>query len=78
MIIHFDITATKETSNGTFLIGKFTEKPPYSASNQKFKLGEFEFEIWGVPKAEMWTLILVSEKTFNEVLEEQIVQLEVL
>ena len=78
MTLNFEIKETKENAHGTFIIGKFVEKPPLFASDQKFKLGEFEFEIWGMPKAGMWTLQLVPHKTFNEVLEEQIVHLDIL
>lgn len=78
MILHFDITEVKETPHGTFLIGKFTEQPPYFASNQILKMGKYEFEIWGMPKDDIWTLQLMTGGTFNEVLEEQIVQLEIL
>jgi hypothetical protein len=78
MILHFDITEVKETPHGTFLIGQFTEKLPYFASNQILKMGKYDFEIWGMPKEDIWTLQLMTEGTFNEVLEEQIVQLEVL
>ena len=78
MTVHFEIKETKENAHGTFIIGKFLEKPPLFASDQKFKLGEFELGIWGMPKAGLWTLELVSDKTFNEVLEEQIVHLDIL
>ena len=78
MTLNFEIKETKDNAHGTFIIGKFVEKPPLFASDQKFKLGEFEFEVWGMPKADIWTFILTSKKVFNEVLEEQIVHLEVL
>ena len=78
MTLNFEIKETKENAHGTFIIGKFVEKPPLFASDQKFQLGEYEFEIWGMPKGELWTLQLVSEKVFNWVLEEQVVRLEFL
>jgi hypothetical protein len=78
MILTFDIKEIKETPHGTFITGIFLEKPPYFVSDQKIKLGEYEFEIFGVPKDNLWTLILVTDKVFNEVLEEQVVHLEML
>ena len=78
MILHFDITEVKDTPYGTFLTGSFTEKPPYFASNQILKMGKYEFEIWGMPKDNVWTLQLTTDGEFNEALEEQIVQLEIL
>lgn len=78
MILDFDIKEIGETPHGTFLKGSFIEKPPYFASNQILKMGKYEFEIWGVPKDGIWTLKLITEIDFNEVLEEQLVQLELL
>ncbi len=78
MIIQFDIKEIKETPHGTFITGSFMEKPPYFVSNQILKMGRYEFEIWGVPKADIWSLKLLTEVDFNEALEEQVVQLEVL
>ncbi len=78
MILHFDIKEIGETSHGTFLKGSFIEKPPYFATNQTLKMGKYEFEIWGAPKDGIWTLKLIKDVDFNEVLEEQVVQLEVL
>ena len=45
MRLNFEIKKTKENAHGTFIIGKFVEKPPLFASDQKFKLEEFEFRI---------------------------------
>jgi hypothetical protein len=78
MILQFEIQETKDTPHGTFLTGTFVEKPPYFTSDQKVKLGEYAFEIFGMPQGDIWTLKLITDKTFNEVLEEQIVQLEIL
>ena len=78
VLFNFEIEKHTETTFGSFLTGRFLEKPPLFASDQKFRLGEFEFEIWGMPKGELWTLQLVSEKVFNWVLEEQVVRLEFL
>ncbi len=78
MNINFEIEKHTETTFGLFLTGRFLEKPPHFASDQKFRLGGFEFEIWGMPKEELWTLKLVSKGVFNWVLEEQVVRLEIL
>jgi hypothetical protein len=78
MTLKFEVNETKESPHGTYLIGQFLEKPPLFASDQKFRLGAFEFEVWGVPKNGVWTLELVSKKVFNVVVEEQTVLLEVL
>ena len=78
MTINFEIEKHTETTFGSFLTGRFLEKPPLFASDQKFQLGAYEFEIWGMPKGELWTLQLISEKVFNWILEEQVVRLEFL
>jgi hypothetical protein len=78
MTLKFEVNETKESPHGTYLIGQFLEKPPLLASDQKLKLGEFMFEIWGVPRKGIWTLKLVTEKEFNMALEEQTVLLEIL
>jgi hypothetical protein len=78
MNLNFEIRTTTQTPFGEFIVGTFLEKPPYFSSDQKFQLGAFEFEIFGMPKNGFWILKLVSDKAFNEVLEEQVVQLYVL
>ncbi|MDZ7880210.1 MAG: hypothetical protein U5L45_21215 [Saprospiraceae bacterium] len=78
MTINFDIEKQAETPFGTVLIGRFMEQPPYFASDQKFKLGKFEFELWGVPRKGIWTLKLVTDTVFNEAMEEQVVVLDIL
>ena len=78
MTINFEIEKQFDTTFGILLVGRFLEKLPNVPMSQKFRLGEFEFEIWGMPKGDLWTLKLVSEKVFNWVLEEQIVRLEIL
>ncbi len=78
MTINFEIKETKETSHGTYIIGKFVEPMPLFSNDQKFRLGEFEFEMWGMPKDGFVTLELVSKKVFNWVLEQQVVRLDVL
>ena len=78
MTINFEIEKYTETAFGIFLTGRFLEKPPHFASDQKIRLGAFEFEIWGMPKDGLWTLKLNTEGVFNWVLEEQIVRLEIL
>jgi hypothetical protein len=78
MTLEFNIQTHNQTAFGEFIVGEFLEKPPLFASDQVFRLGAFEFEKWGMPKKDVWTFKLVSDKTFNMVLEEQIVQLEIL
>ncbi len=78
MNLDFSIEKHTETTFGLFLTGRFLEKLPPFASDQKIRLGAFEFEIWGMPKDGLWTLKLVTEGVFNWVLEEQIVRLEIL
>jgi hypothetical protein len=78
MNLNFEIRTTTQTPFGEFIVGTFLEKPPYFSSDQKFQLGAFEFELFGMPKDGFWTLKLVSDKAFNEVLEEQVVQLQIL
>ena len=78
MTINFEIKTTTQTPFGEFIVGTFIEKPPYFSSDQKLKMGAYEFEIFGMPKDGFCTLKLISEKAFNEVLEEQVVQLYVL
>jgi hypothetical protein len=53
MTLNFEVQETQQNAFGTFLIGRFLEPPPYFASDQKLKLGQHEFEIFGKAKAEI-------------------------
>lgn len=78
MILDFNIQTHYQNAFGEFLVGEFLEKPPLFTSDQVFRLGEYVFEIWGMPKGDVWTFKLVTDKVFNMVLEEQLVHFEVL
>lgn len=78
MTLDFNIQTHYQNPFGEFIVGQFLEKPPLFVSDQKFRLGEFAFEIWGMPKGGVWTFKLVTDKVFNMVLEEQLVHFEVL
>lgn len=78
MTLDFNIKTHNQTPFGEFIVGEFLEKPPHFISDQMFRLGEFEFEIWGMPKEGVWTFKLVTDKVFNMVVEEQLVHFEVL
>jgi hypothetical protein len=78
MIFDFNIKTHHQNAFGEFIVGEFLEKPPHFVSDQMFRLGEYTFEIWGMPKGDVWTFKLVSDKVFNMVLEEQLIHFEVL
>jgi hypothetical protein len=78
MNLDFSINTTTQNTFGTFIFGQFLETPPLFATDQMLKMGPYTFEIWGRPKGNVWTLKLITEGVFNEVLEEQTVKLEVL
>ncbi len=78
MILDFNIQTHYQNAFGEFIVGEFLEKPPLFTSDQVFRLGEYAFEIWGMPKEGVWTFKLVSDKVFNMVLEEQLIHFEVL
>ena len=78
MTLNFDIKNHYQNTFGHFIVGEFLEHPPYFVSDQKFRVGEFEFEMWGVLKDKNCTLKLVTEKELNWVLEEQVLKFEVL
>jgi hypothetical protein len=78
MTLSFEVSSTVQNAFGEFIVGKFLEKLSYFPTDQKFRLSTFELEIWGMPKEDVFTLKLVSSETFNWVLEDQIVKLEVL
>lgn len=78
MQVSFEVKRVFENTFGHFVEGIFLEETPFFSSNQFFKLGQYQFEIFGNVKAGVWTLKLMTEGVFNEVLEEQIVQIEIL
>jgi hypothetical protein len=78
MTLNFDIQSHYQNTFGHFIVGEFLEQPPYFVSDQKFRVGEFEFEMWGVLKDKNCTLKLVTEKELNWVLEEQVLKFEIL
>ena len=78
MTLDFNIQTHYQNAFGEFIGGEFLEKPPYFTSDQKFRLGEFEFEMWGMPKDGIWTFKLITNKVFNMVLEEQLIHFHVL
>lgn len=75
-MLNFNIKNHYQNTFGHFLEGEFIEQPPYFTSDQKLRVGEFEFEVWGVMKGRHCTLKLVSKKEFNWVLEEQVLKFE--
>jgi hypothetical protein len=78
MTLNFDIKNHYQNTFGHFLEGEFLEQPPYFVSDQKFKVGDYEFELWGVVKDRNCTLKLVTAKDLNWVLEAQVLKFEVL
>lgn len=78
MTLNFEINHHYQNTFGDFIVGEFLEKPPLFVSDQKFKVGEFEFEIWGILKDRHCTLKRISKKEMNWVLEEQVLKFEIL
>lgn len=74
--LDFNIEKTVTNAFGYFIVGRFLEVPPIMPGDQKFRLSGFEYEVWGVPQAGVWTLKLLSERVMNAVLDEQTVRLE--